>query len=472
MIGTLTSILLPALMPKSLRDHALHLIGFPTPHALPNRALAHLPGTGPRLLFDQAWLFLSDPYTFSKRRHERYGPLSRAHLPLEPSVIALGREANEAVLRDRSGCYSAQHGWELMLARLFPRGLMLRDGEDHRYQRRLMQPAFRREALALYLERMTPRIVEAVADWSARGEFRFYEAIKRLTLDIAAEVFLGIELREEIDQVNEDFSAIVEATIALVRLPVIGRRYGHGLAARARLEAFIAERIPARRRRPGSDLFSQLCVLETEAGERYTDAEIVDHLIFVMMAAHDTTTSALTTIVWALAEHPEWQARLLDAASGVAGDVPTLDELPALALFDRVLHEALRLYPPLPVILRRATRDHELLGQPIPKHAPVYVFPAFSHRDPRCWTDPDTFDPERFGPARDESRRAPFAWVPFGGGAHMCLGLHFAEMQVKAVLVPLLRAGTWSVQRGYRVPWQLAPIAKPRDGLPIRLVRA
>jgi cytochrome P450 len=458
-------------MPKSLRDHALHLFGFPTPHALSGRALAHLPGTGPRLLFDQAWLFLSDPYTFSRRRFERYGPLSRAYLPLEPAVVALGREANEAVLRDREQNYSAQHGWEMMLASLFPRGLMLRDGDDHRYQRRLMQPAFRREALALYLERMTPRIEQAVAHWGEIGDFRFYDAIKRLTLDIAAEVFLGIALREEIDQVNEDFSAIVEATIALVRLPVIGRRYGHGLRARARLERFIAERIPARRRQPGSDLFSQLCVLETEAGERYTDAEIVDHLIFVMMAAHDTTTSALTTIVWALAEHPEWQARLREVASGVRGSVPRLDELPQLALFDQVLHEALRLYPPLPVILRRASRDHQLLGQPIPKHAPVYVFPAFSHRDPRCWTEPDRFDPERFGPARDESRKAPFAWVPFGGGAHMCLGLHFAEMQVKAVLVPLLRRWRLSVRPRYVVPWQLAPIAKPRDGLPIVLTR-
>jgi len=120
-------------------------------------------------------------------------------------------------------------------------------------------------------------------------------------------------------------------------------------------------------------------------------------------------------------------------------------------------------------VLRRAVQDCELHGLRIPRHAPVYVFPVFTHRDPRYWREPDRFDPGRFAPGRDEARQHPFAWVPFGGGAHMCLGMHFAEMQVKAVLVPLLRRWKLCVGRHYRIPYQLAPIAKPRDGLPMFL---
>lgn len=443
-------------------------LGYPRLPSVPLEALLHIPGTGRRLLFDQAAAFIRDPLQFARQRHAAYGPVSRAYFPFEPGVVLLSADGNEFVLRDRAQNFSAHLGWEPLLGKLFPRGLMLRDGEDHRLQRRLMQPAFRKEALAAYLERMTPRIVREVAHWGGPG-FRFYPAIKRLTLDIAADVFLGLELQSEVDQVNRDFSAVVEASVALLRVPLLGRKYARGLEGRARLERFLAERIPARRRGGGDDLFSQMCRVESESGERYADDEIVDHLIFLMMAAHDTTTSALSTIAYALARHPEWQERLRQVAVGLGKPAPAFDDLPALELMEQVLHEALRLYPPLPSIARRAVKDCEVHGFRIPANTPVGVYPLFTHRDPQWWTDPDIFDPARFGAERAEDRRHPFAWVPFGGGAHMCLGLHFAEMQVKAVLVPLLQRWRLEVPADYRVPYQLAPIAKPRDGLPMIL---
>jgi cytochrome P450 len=346
---------------------------------------------------------------------------------------------------------------------------MLRDGDDHRIQRRLMQPAFRKESLALYLDRMSPRIARTLADWRQRGSLRFYPEVKRLTLAIAADVFLGLELQSEIDQVNDDFSAVVEASNAVVRLPVIGRLYLRGLAGRARLVKLLESKIPARRAGGGSDLFSQLCRAEDEDGRRYDDEAIIDHLIFVMMAAHDTTTSALTTIAYALAKHPDWQMRLRDQVSAINREAPAFDDLERLHEIDWVLRESLRLYPPLTIILRRANQAFEIHGQRIPAGTPVNLAPVFTQRQEKWWTAPATFDPERFSPARAEHKRHPFAWVPFGGGAHMCLGLHFAEMQVKAVLHPLLRQVRLCVAEGYRIPYRLAPIAHPLDGLPMRL---
>jgi len=444
-------------------------LGYPRLPSVPPEALRHIPGTGRRLLFDQAAAFIRDPLQFTRQRHAAYGPVSRAYFPFEPGVVLLSAEGNEFVLRDRAQNFSAHLGWEPLLGKLFPRGLMLRDGDDHRYQRRLMQPAFRKEALAAYLERMTPRIVRETASWGARPGFRFYHAIKRLTLDIAADVFLGLELQAEIDQVNQDFTALVEASVALLRVPLLGRKYARGLQGRTRLERFLAERIPARRKGGGEDLFSQMCRIETEAGERYRDDEIVDHLIFLMMAAHDTTTSALSTIAYALARHGEWQERLRQMARGLGKPAPAFEDLPALAPVEQVLHEALRLYPPLPSIARRAVKDCEVHGFHIPANTPVGVYPLFTHRDPQWWSHPDEFDPARFAPGRSEDKRHPFAWVPFGGGAHMCLGLHFAEMQVKAVLTALLQRWRLEVAADYQAPYQLAPIAKPRDGLPMTL---
>lgn len=441
-------------------------------------SLDHIPSTGDPPLVSEA-RFLSNTLAFAQRVHAKCGPVSRGWWMFRQSVYLMSAEANEAVLFDREGRFSAKKGWERVLAELFPRGLMLRDGEDHRWHRRLMLPAFRKEALARYLERMTPRVQSAVLQWRDARELHFYPNIKRLTLAIAADVFLGAELDNEIDRISDDFSDLVAASVAVVRLPVIGRTYARGVAGRARLAAFIRERIPARRASQGNDLFSQLCQARDEQGQQYSDEEIVDHLIFLMMAAHDTTTSAITTMVYALGKHPEWQQRLrvqaqqaLEHMRAAGRSSAILDDLDQMTEIDWVFKESLRLYQPLPTIARRAQVDFEIHGFKIPAGTAVSVFPILVHRSPLWWSNPEQFDPERFSPARAENRRHPFAWAPFGGGAHMCLGLHFAEMQVKAVMLQMLSQLSWSMPESYVPAYAYAPIAKPRDGLPVKFYPA
>ena len=426
--------------------------------------------------------FLSNTLAFAQRVHAKCGPVSRGWWMFRQTVYLMSAQANEAVLFDRAGRFSAKQGWERVLAELFPRGLMLRDAEDHRWHRRLMLPAFRKEALARYLDAMNPRIEAAIAQWGkqgAQGDLKFYPAIKRLTLAIAADVFLGTQLDAEIDQISADFTDLVAASVAIVRLPVVGRTYARGVQARARLADFIRERIAQRRASDANDLFTQLCHARDEADKQYSDEEIVDHLIFIMMAAHDTTTSAITTMVYALAKHPQWQDRLRREARNTADwmarsgrSTPTLDDLARMTDIELVFKEALRLYQPLPTIARRALVDVEIHGKVIPAGTPVAVFPIQVHRSAEWWSQPEKFDPERFSSERAEHRLHPYAWAPFGGGAHMCLGLHFAEMQVKAVLLPLLRSWQWSVPEAYVPNYAYAPIAKPRDGLPIQLAVA
>ncbi|MBL6750705.1 MAG: cytochrome P450 [Nevskia sp.] len=434
-----------------------------------NADLRHLPGHAGWPVVGHTLEFLADPLAYSRRIHARYGPVSRSHAMFEPQVNLMSADANELVLLDRNRIFSAKLGWEPVLGRLFPRGLMLRDGDDHRYHRRLMQPAFRKEALALYLERMNPGIAQAVQAWGRAGGLRLYPALKHLTLKLAAEVFLGLSLQQEIDQVSGDFAAVVEASLAIVRVPVVGRLYARGLRSRAALARFLRERLPARRGGTGEDLFSQMCRAQDERGERYDGEEIVDHLIFLMMAAHDTTTSALTTIAYALARYPQWQEQLRQEMQGLGERPLAYEDLERLERTGWVLREALRLYPPLTSVTRRAMQEFEIHGHRIPAHTKVNLFPVLTQRQPQWWSEPDRFDPERFSPQRAEHKRHAFAWAPFGGGAHMCLGLHFAEMQVKAVLHALLRRCRLTVPAGYEMPYQLAPIARPRDGLPIRI---
>lgn len=415
---------------------------------------------------------LRDTLAFARGVSARAGPVSRAMLIGRPQALLMSAQALDSVLGDSTGQVSAAGGWGPLLGELFPRGLILRDGDDHRVHRRRMLPALRRDALERHLARMAPLIDAEVGRWVAAGRVALHDAARRLTLHLASDVFLGVDEAGEVEAAHHDFVQLVDASAAIVRWRVPFTAYGRGLAARARLVAFLRARLAARRARPGEDLFSQLCVARDDDGRAFSDDDVVDHMIFLWMAAHDTTRSAITTLVRALAMAPAWQDRLRDVGRGPCanGDPPTLATLGALDELGWAFKEALRLFPPIPTIARQLQAGLTVDGCVLPAGTPVTLFPLAVQRDARWWPEPDRFDPERFSPARAEPTRHRSAWAPFGGGAHMCLGQHFAQMQVKAVLQVLLRRARWRLPPGAPPPaMAFAPIAHPVGGLTVDL---
>jgi cytochrome P450 len=147
----------------------------------------------------------------------------------------------------------------------------------------------------------------------------------------------------------------------------------------------------------------------------------------------------------------------------------TLDTLDELTVLDIVIKEALRLTAPVPSLPRKAIKDTELLGHYIPAGTQVSISPWFSHYMPELWTDPLEFDPERFAEPRREDKSHRYAWVPFGGGAHKCIGMYFGMQEVKTLLHHLLRNYRWTTPPGYVVPWDLVSLPMPADGLPLTL---
>ena len=190
------------------------------------------------------------------------------------------------------------------------------------------------------------------------------------------------------------------------------------------------------------------------------------------MAAHDTLTSSLTSFVGELAANPEWQQQTARGGQRARdrGQIsrPRFDNLEAMPLSEMAFKEALRLKPPVPSMPRRAVRDFTFKGFAIPAGTMVGVNPLFTHHMPEIWPDPEKFDPMRFTDEAQRNRHR-FAWVPFGGGAHMCLGLHFAYMQAKCFARHFLQNLSVSLEPGYKPDWQMWPIPKPRDGLKVVL---
>ncbi|WP_179957844.1 cytochrome P450 [Exilibacterium tricleocarpae] len=401
--------------------------------------------------------------------YAKYGAVYYNDFLMIRNIHLFSPAGNEFVLLDREGNFSSRLAWNIPLEKLFPNGLMLRDGEDHKFHRRLMAAPFKRAALAAYVDAMNPDIDSVTTIWGRRADFLFYPAIKQLTLGLAAKIFLGETLASDADTVNQAFVDLVAASLVLVRYPLPGTPYQRGLRGRRLLETYFRARIPGKRQSPDSDMFAEICRAQTESGESFSAEDIVDHMIFLMMAAHDTTTSSLSSVCYALAQNPEWQARIRADIDRLGGDRLHYDDMDEFTAAGLVLKEALRLYPPLPTIPRAAVRDCHFDDYRIEKGSIVTVSPYFTHRLPEIWTRPDEFDPERFGKARAEHNRHRFAWIPFGGGAHKCLGLNFAELQVKLVLFYLLRKYELAVVPGYKMPYRPSPIGRPGDGLPLIL---
>lgn len=436
-------------------------------------SLTHIPGDEGWPIIGKTLEVLADPKGQVERAAAQYGLLYRSHIFGETSLTLLGPEANELVLFDQAKLFSSTLGWGRILGLLFPRGLMLLDFDEHRLHRRALSVAFKSGPMKSYLAELDTGIAARVKQWRAKpGPMLFYPAMKQLTLDLAATSFLGAEIGPEVDEITRAFVDMVAASISVIRKPLPGTKMARGVRGRKRIVAYFSEQIPIRRAKGGGeDLFSQLCQATHEDGALLSTQDIVDHMSFLMMAAHDTLTSSLTSFVATLAANPEWQDKLRDEANGlgIAPDAPmTFDNLEAMQLTEMAFKEAMRLKPPVPSIPRRAIRDFSFMGYAIPAGAMLGVNPLFTHHMPEIWPEPEKFDPMRFTDEAQRNRHR-FAWVPFGGGAHMCLGLHFAYMQAKCFARHFLQNLEVSLEPGYKPDWQMWPIPKPRDGLRVTL---
>jgi cytochrome P450 len=448
-------------------------------HKKPQRhPLSHLPGEDGWPFIGNTFTAVQDPVGHAEAMYRKYGPVYRDRLFGVRSVAMLGPEANELVLFDRDKNFSSTDGWGFLLDRLFPRGLMLMDFDEHRLHRKALGIAFKPMPMKAYLGALNDGISRRIAEWhlsrsgqEGTADFRFYHAIKQLTLDLAATSFLGIELGPQANAVNRAFVDMVAAIIGVVRSPMPGTKMWKGVKGREVIGAFFHKEIPRRRAGKATDLFSELCRVTKEDGSLLTDQEISDHMSFLMMAAHDTLTSSVTSLVYLLGKHPKWQDKLRAEMHGLGlppGAPLPYERLGELGLLEMAFKETMRINPPVPGIPRAAVRDFQFKGHNIPAGTRVVISTIFTHRMPEIWPEPQKFDPLRF---KDEAVRArhKYAWVPYGGGSHMCLGLHFAYMQAKSFFYHLLTTTKVSLLHDYTPRWQMWPIPKPRDGLPIRL---
>jgi cytochrome P450 len=434
--------------------------------------LAHIPGEDGLPFVGETLAVLRDLHGVAARHVRDYGPVSRIRLAGQGGLLVTGADHFQRIFLDLEAGFSAEKGYDRQLGTFYPRGLLLMDFDEHRVNRRMMQGAFKVPALQRYVEMMQPIMERHLQTWGRDGIVVFYPRIKQLLLEIGARCFLGIEdFEREAVTINDLFLDLNAGLVSVVHAELPFSRFARAMRARRKLEQWCGRMIAERRSRgaPGDDVLSRLCREQDEQGRPYDVRTIVDHTLFLLFAAHDTSTSALSHLAMYVGRDPALRLRLREHLAAFGSGPLAHADLGRMEFAQSCMYEAIRLHPPVPMGMRRTIRATELGGFQVPAHTLLYLPMMINQRDPQWWTDPDAFDPDRFAPPRSEQRRHVACFHPFGSGAHKCIGMFFAESLVKCFLWSFLRHYEFTAPTGYAPRLEWVPLPKPADGVPLRL---
>jgi cytochrome P450 len=337
---------------------------------------------------------------------------------------------------------------------LLGEGLLTSEDPAHVRQRRVLQPAFHRDAVASYGRVMTEYADRARSRWRDGETLDVAQEMMRLTLGIVGKTLFDADIESQARDVGAALTAVLESFWTMMLpfadlleyLPVPALRRSR--AARARLDKMMYGMIAERRQSPlgHGDLLSMLILArdEEDQGRGMTDTQVRDEAMTLFLAGHETTANALAWTWHLLSGAPEAEARMHEEVDRVLGGrLPTLADIASLPFVEQVIAESMRLYPPAWMIGRRAISEQPLGGYTLPARALVLLSPYVVQRDARYFAQPDRFTPERWTPEFKASL-TPFAYFPFGGGARRCIGESFAWMEL--VLVASAIAQQWKIR--------------------------
>jgi len=419
------------------------------------------PGPDGKPIFGCLGDLSGDTLGFMLRLQREYGDVVQFRLGMEDCFLLSQPEDVRAVLMDEQR-FSKGGRWATMKP-LLGEGLLTSSGEVWRRHRRLLSAAFKPERLNALVPTMTDCASEMLDSWQENvraGEPVDVSAeMMRVALEVAVRTLFGDDVKPYIRDIDQAFHIGNREMAQRVWSP-FARLVGHLPTARTRafnqavatLDSIVFEMIARRRsgeRRP--DLLGMLLeARDPETGEGLSDRELRDEALTMLLAGHETTANAMTWAWHLLGRHPQDAQRMADEAADAFHERPGVADLAELPHTWRVMREAMRMYPPIWMLIRLVEEPTTLRGVTLPAGATVIVSPYVTHHHPGVWADPMAFDPDRFLPERSEARHR-YAWYPFGGGRRSCIGKYMAMLEAKVVMSMTARRYTLSAIPGLRV---------------------
>ena len=404
--------------------------------------------------------FNYDALALIQRLQESKGDVFQLNILNEDVLLFLTPSATKQIFLDPDDNFSSKHGWEFSIGPTFENGLMLRDFDDHKYHRSLLQNSFRRDALDKYINIIQPRIDSWIEEVKQKREFYLYKSIKQLMFNVAVELFFDEVDDTKLNHLNQLFINSIKPATTIVRSPYPMTRMKKGLKARVELLEYFQEKSD-KIDLSKETLFADLVKTNNEEAG-LTNFEIAEHMIFLLLAAHDTTTSTLTSSIHFLAGNKYYQNKVKTESSTLSKT--DISDLKNGIIGEALFNESIRKYPPVPFSPRWVVRDAELDGYEIPKNTYIAAGPLVLHNDKRYWEDPSAFNPERF----EDPTITHEAYFPFAGGAHTCLGKFFASYLFKNVVYKLVD-NFQEISTNEELKINPAPIPNPRKDVKIQV---
>jgi cytochrome P450 len=405
-----------------------------------------------------------------------------------PVWIVSDPEAVKRILLDNVANYPKGVQQQRRLKPAVGDGLLTAGGDSWRWQRRTTAPAFQHKKIVAFAPAMTAAADDMLAVWAERGvsEIELTHEMMQLTYDVLSRTVFGAGTRTDPKKMGEAFERYFD-TIGKLDLaaflnlpewvPTIGR-----LKARPALRYFQNEigRIVSERRAvlarapdeaPDDLLTMLLTATDPEDGRPMDDQQVIDNAITFIGAGHETTANALCWTLYLLSEF-EWADTRIQEELGrvLGGRLPTAEDAGKLVYTRQVLEEAMRLYPPAPFLGREAVEADELCGYPVKAGTQILVSPWIIHRHEKLWEEPDLFDPERFAPGnRDAIHR--FAYLPFGAGPRICIGMAFAMQEAVLLLATMVQRYRFKVVAPESIQPHSTITLRPKGGMKMRIER-
>lgn len=410
--------------------------------------------------------WIADPLEFARERAARYGPIWRTHLLGKPCVVLLEPAGNRFVLSTGAHHFSWRDGWGRSMLDLIGGGLSLTDGLEHDQRRAILRPAFSPATLQTHIGAMTALIADHCARWSALPAITLLEALKSLAFDIALLTICGPTPPAIADTLHRNFDTFTAGLFTPLSIALPGTPYARARRAGRSLRRALHTLVDQRRAAPLPDAHDALSLMLASTEPPWCDdAALVSELLLLLWAGHDTVASLLTWVCYELACHPDWFARLYAEYGRVLGDAPaSAEQLRHLPDTDRVLRECERLHPPAPGGFRGVVEPFSYNGYDVPAGWLAMYSSVYTHRMPELWRDPDRFDPDRFAPPREEGKAVAFSLVGFGGGPRVCIGAALAQMEMRLVLIELVRGYRWTLLPDQDLSRVWLPTNQPKDG--------
>ncbi|GCE30754.1 cytochrome P450 [Dictyobacter alpinus] len=399
--------------------------------------------------------------------YAQHGPIFRAaFFDMQDIVYMVGPEANRFVMVSNRQKFSNYVGWGTIFSvvDMFGRGLLSMDGAEHDQQRKVMNPAFTVSYMDRYLPLMNRVIREQVATWTERPEVNIYDEARKLTFAVAAEALTSLKAGHEVDRFRELYMSLLEAPATITTQEEF---LEHLKRTNYEIAQLLEPKIEERRQHPGDDVFSLLVNARDAQGNAMSNEQIIAHVNILLIAGHETSTSLSAWLLYLLNQHPDYTQRILVEQEQILGQKadPGLDDVKRMKVLENALSEAERMYAPVPNGPRGVTEDFVFNGYRVPAGSFLFYSIIGSHMLPNIFKDPTKFDPDRFAAPREEHKKNPYALVGFGGGPRICIGINFAQVEIKAMVSHILRNYKLELVPDQHIAQMYGVTGQPQNGI-------